>query len=434
MKQSWIWSALLLYTIVQVIYIVWFPLPLVSDSLTYFNYAQQAIQENTYYPNPSSIYSTWLVAPVYINYLIGILKINNSLAAILISNIVLNNLQLILLFLVVDKIFNRAAAYAAGLIYMLYLNNLGMVLMNLTEFMFGIFILASIYFYISRPILRNYILAGLFLGLAIGVRPTGLALFFSYICIFGFDLLQKKYEFKKLAVVAAGMLVYIFAMGLLSERNIDRFEYTSTTGPANLIMSANPNASGSYSDHFIKTDSIYKTKTTYYDRNEYLMSRSKEYIIDHPITWLSLIPKKIYLMFIFDGWAVSTLIQEQKSDLNSYLKNKNNYRQELNQRSFFAKAGFWIFNSWQYIVFGTILILFAIKTIQIKRWYLNKHELLLFAFIIITMGLTILSSVGHARYKYAPLVIAIALTSSLVVSVVDKVLPKFISNKHKQQN
>src|SRR5262245_20459997 len=113
LSNRFFWSVLLVYTFVQLAYVTFFPLPFISDSLNYILFAQQAIQENTYYPNPSAVYNQWLVAPVYINYIVTLLKIYNGPSIILYCNILLNLVQLTLVYNLAKKFYNTTAAQIA---------------------------------------------------------------------------------------------------------------------------------------------------------------------------------------------------------------------------------------------------------------------------------------------------------------------------------
>jgi 4-amino-4-deoxy-L-arabinose transferase-like glycosyltransferase len=355
------------------------------------------------------------------NYLILLLTLNNSVSIILYSNILLNVVQLALLFKVTEKIFGRKEATVAAVIYMLYLNNVGLVLLNLTELPFGLFVLVSIYFFISKKAFKNYLLCGVACGLAIGIRPTAWALVLSFFIVSITQLFQGKEKPAQFVLILVGILLYIIPMGLIAKRNIGRFEFTSTTGPANIIMSANPRAKGVFDPYFFYNDSIYLTKKTYVERNEYLITRSKEYIIEHPWKWLSLIPRKIYSTFISDGWGVPQLLNSQKWDINVYLKGKGQTRQEFQEETFLFRTAFWTLNIWQQLIYGFIAFFFLVQLyVFIKGRNFSSERLMINLFIIIGTGLTVASSVGNPRYKYNFLIVAIIVVSPVVAGLLRK--------------
>jgi hypothetical protein len=334
--------------------------------------------------------------------------------------------QLALVYIVTRKIFNNRVAWVAALLYMLYLNNLGLVLLNFTELMFGIFTLLSIFFYISDSTIRNNLLCGVFTGLAIGIRPTGWALVLVFLLLYLIDVLRRQPAHRRTALIFTGVMLYILPMGLLSERNIHRFEFTSTTGPANLIMTANPGAKGVYNGHFFKHDSVYLTLKTYPERDAYMMQLAKAYIREHPVEWLSLIPRKLYSTFISDAWTIEYLLGSSKWNINTYLKADAQERKEFNQQSTAFRIGFWTLNIWQQLVYGFIIILFVLQLGLSIRGKVRAGELVIYLFNLCVVGLSLLGSVGNPRYKYNFIILAIIAISPLVVRIYDtRIRPMF---------
>lgn len=418
------------YLLIQVIYVAFFQVPFISDSAGYLQFAREAVQEGTYYPNPSTIFNRWLVGPVYINYVGLLIRLSDNPAIILVFNILLNMAQMALVFVIARKLYNTRAALAAVLLYMLYLNNLGLVLLNLTELMFGVFVLLAIYFYISGPSRRNALWCGIFTGLSIGVRPTGWALVAAFLVLYVADLFLKRALHGKIALILLGVLLYIVPMGLLSQRNVGRFEFTATTGPSNLIMSANPMARGVFDDHFFETDSVYKTLRTYPERDQYLMSRAKAYIQEHPGTWLSLIPRKLYSTFISDGWAIEYLLNTNQWNLNTYLKGDHRVKEAFRDKSAAFRIGFWTLNIWQQLIYASIMIFFLYQALLLIRKKFRSEDLVVNLFILCGVGLSIMSSVGNPRYKYSFLIMAIVAGSPVAVQFYDRLVNRRRQHLH----
>jgi hypothetical protein len=405
--------SLVLYIGIQV-WLVSSPIPFLSDSANYVRYARLALEEHTYYPNPQSLYSAWIVAPVYINYTAVILKVFEDTYSILWFNIMLNLIQLALVMLIVRRWYGEVAGYVAAFLYMLYLNNLGLVMQNVTELMFGVFMLASIYYYTGEKKTSNAILCGIFTGLALGVRPTAMALILVYILIYLYDVYTRKYEHKQIVLILAGVVCYCLAMGMLSKRNIGQFEYTSTTGPSNLILSAIPEANGVFYGQFFKTDGTYRAIKTYPERDKYLMQRSRRYIAAHPMKWVGLIPRKIYSTFVFDGWAVEHLLGSSTWNLNTYLKGGASVKQKFQKLPVLTRVKFWVFNVWQQVLYGVMMVIFLYQLYRLIRKKGRREEYLINLFILIGVGLSIVSSVGNPRYKYNFLIAAILVISPVI--------------------
>ena len=423
MKNKFYLILFLVYFVIQIIYVVFYPLPFVSDSALNLSFAQAALREHTYYPNPSSIYDPAIIAPIYINYHVFLLKVFGNTSAILFSNILLNLVQLFLVYKITKKLFSERAAFSAFVIYVLYLNNLGLVLLNLTELPFGVMILSSIYFYISPPTIANGLLCGLTAGVAVGIRPTGWALVLAYLIIYIITIFQSKALKSKVITLAIGVLLFIVPMGLLSKRNIDRFEFTSVSGPSNLIMSANPRARGVFDPYFFNNDSTYKTKKTYFEKNQYLLEYSKKYIGGHFWEWTSLIPRKIYSTFISDGWSISLLLHRPAWDLNTYIKDNAEVKEAFQKESLFFRICFWGLNIWQQLIYGMITVFFLYYLVDFVRGKSFTIEgLLINLFVFGGLAITILFAVGTPRYKYNFLILSIILISPYAMFFFDKIL------------
>ena len=176
----------------QLIYIFYFSLPFQIDSLAYFNLAQECLAQNRLYPLPQHVNADYLVAPVYLNFIIVILKIYNSPNSDLFSSMLfLNFLQLFLVYRIGLRLFNARLAQLAILLYVFYLPNLGLVLQNLTELLFGVLALLSFLFYLKGK--KNYCISRwIFFGF--GNRCTTIWLGSSarlYFILFSATLFQK---------------------------------------------------------------------------------------------------------------------------------------------------------------------------------------------------------------------------------------------------
>lgn len=410
LTQALFIASVVMYIGIQLWYVAT-PVPFISDSANYVKYARLALAEQTYYPNPQSIYSAWIVAPVYINYTAVILRVFGNTYSILWFNIILNMTQFALVVLIVRRWYGMQAAYVAAFLYMLYLNNLVLVMLNFTELMFGIFTLASIYCYTGKKKTTNAVLCGIFAGLALGVRPTAWALILAYILLY---LYARRYEHKRIVLILTGVACYCLAMGLLSKRNIGRFEFTSTTGPSNLIMSATPDAKGVFNGRFFHNDSMYLAIKTYYDRDKYLMQRSKQYIAEHPGEWIALFPRKIYSTFISDGWGITYLLNSSYWDLNTYLKGDASVKQAFLNLPVLTRVKFWIFNIWQQLLYSMIMLTFLYQVYRLMRTKARREECLVNLFILLGVVLSIVSSVGNPRYKYNFLIVSILVISPII--------------------
>jgi Dolichyl-phosphate-mannose-protein mannosyltransferase len=407
----------LTYLVVQLIYIFFFPVKLQSDSLYYFRLAQDCIKANSFYPAPQHLYEDYIIAPLYINILFLILKIYNSTLVIRILNVILNSLQLLLLYKVSAKIFNKDVAIYSSLIYIFYLNNLGIVLLNYTELLFGVLILASIYFYLSaeqadlKNNKRGYFVAGIFAAASIGVRPLGWALILAYIIIYIFKLRKNSSNKFEILRVVSGLLIFILFFGSFNYIHFHKFIYTSTTGSSNLLMGANDKATGAFNSRvFDKGEAGYienPEHVTYQEKEDYWRREAVKWIKEHPFKWISLIPVKLFFTFAWDDISISALANEQNWDFFHIVKyiiqNKSisGILPDSNLGTKLIYFGLQIVTELYYYIILFFIIVGILLTI--KSDMINSETLCLMLFALFGILITIIVY-GIPRYKYSFLI------------------------------
>jgi len=300
----------LFYILAECALLFRFPVQYVSDSAYYLKLAQDCIRSNSFYPTPHQLYDDLIIAPLYINMIILLLKIYNSTITIGIYNIILNSLQLYLLYKIVSHLFNEKTAVIAALFYMLYLNNAGMIVVNLTELSYTTLLLLSVYFYLKEGKF-DLLYAGLFCGASIAVRPLGWALLIAYLIVLIIKHPKGKL-LRHISFVIIGFAAFIIAFGSITKIYSGYFIYTSTTGPINILMSANDNANGGF--YSIQSDEkgpgyIPGGDTlTFRQKQDIMQNRGVSWIKEHPFKWISFIPNKIILLFRSDDITVSRLV------------------------------------------------------------------------------------------------------------------------------
>ena len=84
------WTLVILYVVSQIIMILFTRVPLVSDSLRYYQLAMDCLQKSTFYPAPHNDYDPYITAPVYINYLILLLSVHASVKMVYLSNLIIS--------------------------------------------------------------------------------------------------------------------------------------------------------------------------------------------------------------------------------------------------------------------------------------------------------------------------------------------------------
>jgi len=427
-RKDFLKYSISIYIIIQILYVTFLNLPFRSDSMMFYNFAQQSLAIGKLYPNMAMISSDYLVSPVFVNYNFILLNIINSPFIILYFNILLNSIQLFLIYKITLKIFGTQSALWAAIIYMLYLTNLGLVLSNLSELLFGVLIFSSIYFFLSKNSILNFLLCGLFAGFALGVRPVAAAVILAYIIICFYELIKKKYpDYRKILFILSGVLIYILLMGSISKKNIGHFIYTAGTGQINIALSSNDGATGIYSDSIFNYDSVYRTKTTFIEKNDYLFNKSVKWIKQHPFRFFSTIPRKIYSTFISDDWVVSPHSHTNNWEFNRFVKSFKNpgLRKEFNSEPLSFRIIFIILNFLHQLIYSCIFIMILFQFYYfIKNKLIDNNIILFYLIIFLGYGLTFIASVGTPRYKYPIILVGIILISPVIHKFIQQIFKK----------
>lgn len=400
---------LAIYLCLQLFYITFLPLPFQSDSLEHLRLARECLEAGGLYPLPHHRFDDYILAPLYINFLIGLLSINNATTTILFANLVLNFLQLFLLYKISKQLLAQENwARLTVILYVFYLTNLGLILLNLTELAFGVLSLASFHFYLHSQ-KRDAGLAGVFLALAIGVRPFGWALLFAYLTIYLHHCARRQAQHARMMSLLLGFSLTIAAIGFTTKSYFGDFIFTATTGPANMLMGAHAYANGAYNKKVFEPghpgfipDGENKT---YVQKGERWMQETKRWIQTHPLSWLSLLPLKILHTFARDDWAINTLTH--RSDWSLYRVGKIILHDKTLSGIFAGepfgfKVGFLALQIIHHVYYFAVLALMLYQFYFLIKSKAAKHQkkfaiIYLFAFYGIGINLF---TVGDPRYKY----------------------------------
>lgn len=420
--QILVW-AFAVYLALHVLYFFLPSFPFVSDSLSYYQWAQEDIRTGTLYPSRynAHLQEEGVVAPVYINMEIAVLSIWNNPKAIFILSALLNIGQLFLVYLISRRRFGEVAAAVAGCLYMVYLNNLGLVLLNYTELSFGFFLLLSVYLFFTRQGNLALLVSGFSLGLAIGVRPTGLAAVIAFVLVTAWNAFRRRWEVRRPLLVALGLCVYVLLAGMYTRYSINDFLFMSTTGPANLLVGAHDHADGQYSGAVLAGPEF--RKDTYKERNRAYLDHAIGWIQAHPFQWIATFPRKLYSTYITDDFAVSQLLLNQDWTLNRYVKDLRGgtLSSEFNKEPFLFRAAFLAINIYHQFFYCAVLVLLIMHAVALTRQKaITREEVLLYLFIALGIAMTLVGSIGSLRYKYNYFIIAIILCSPYMARQLEK--------------
>jgi len=399
----------LFYAVIQIVYVSFVRLPFSSDSLRYYNLAQECIKEGTFYPASHNLYDSYIVSPFYINYTILILRIYNSPTTIYISNICLNLLQFFLIYKIAGKLFEtKLYQFLAGVLYVLYLTNLGAIFFNLTEFMFGVFVLTSFYFYLRKRKI-DFLLSGIFLALAINIRQMGFALLLSYLTIYLICFVKKKAYHSKMLFILTGFTLTILIVGFLIKLHYGQFIFYSDNGPVNILIGANDDATGTYNDRVFKKGKIGyiedESALTHVEKEEFWKNQAMCWIKNHPFKWLLLFPNKLAYMFLYDDWSIPALLNTNRWNLYAVgkiiLKEKR-MSDVFEEESLFFKIAFILLYVIHHVYYFSLLFMMIFQFYYYRKkrmqFWLDKF-LEIYLFSLYGIGMTLLAF-GSSRFKY----------------------------------
>lgn len=416
-------AVIFFYIIIQIIILITVPISYSSDSLYYYKLAQQSITAHSFYPAPEHLFEDYIIAPLYINILIIVLFINNSVFSIGILNVFSNLIQLYFVYKLTEKIFSKNAAKTAAILYMFYFNSLGFILMNMTELVFNCFILGSIYFYLKGS-KKSYFISGLLVGAAIGVRPIGWVLIIIYTFIVCNELFKKKKNIKPLLVLA-GTVLFILIFGSTTYLSFGDFVFTSNNGPVNVLVGANNNATGAYNASvFNEGNSGYINMPqlrTFYEKENYWKIQAQNWILKHPFKWISLFPMKLVYIFAWDDITLSNFFDFGSWNLYRVVKEVSTTRSIKNillEFPVYEKIFFICIQIFHHLYYFFIMWMFYNFILSVnKKLIMNEGVIIPIGFII--LGLLInLITFGDARFKYPYLILIIVLISPKVYELV----------------
>jgi hypothetical protein len=423
---------IILYVTIQLLLVLFLPIEYRSDSHRYFNLAQDCLQANSFYPASQHLYSYYILTPLFLNILVVLLKISNSIFIISIFNLVLNSLQLFLTYKLSLKIFNKNVAAITVLLYIFYLNNLGFVVSNLTELLFGVLVLAALIFYLRKGSLNDF-MCGLFIGASISVKPVGYTLLLAFFLFFIYSKIKfnKSYPFIWLI---SGVITFISVFGLFNHLHFGRFIITASTGPINILMGANDNATGGYKDEVFKPGNegylANGDSMTYSEKNDFYTDKSLDWITSHPLRWLGLMPMKLVHTFIWDDITVSYLLDSGDWDFAKtvkYLWIDKSFKNILPDASLTKKILF-ITVEGIHLIYYYILLALCIIGIIVYKKNIIKSEITPIIILYVLFGIVmIIIVVGNLRFKYPYVIILLPFAANYIYQITERAKKKDIA-------
>jgi hypothetical protein len=407
-----------IYVLVQIVLILTINTNYRSDALYYYKLAQESIEQNEFYPAKQHIYEDYIVAPFYINILIILLKIYNSTITISFFNLAIILLQILLLYKITVKLFSEEIARLTILLFILYLNTLGLILQNYTELFFLLLTTASIYFYLLN---KNVylILSGIFLGGAIAVRPAGWALLLAFISIQLFMSIKNKKLLFNYFHIYTGTLIFIILFGGFTFLHFGKFEFTSTTGPVNLLFGANDDATGGFNSIVFEKGKAgyieYPDSLTYIQKGKFYQEQAIKWITENPVKWISLALLKFFHTYGWDDISLSSLLGFGDTNFAREIRiliSKRGLSDSLSDTTLLDRVLYFSVLILSHLFYYSLLVAIAFGIYNLFKKKLSTNSTSLILFFVFFATLMIMITVGTPRYKYPMFILMLPFAAS----------------------
>lgn len=395
---------ILIYALIQLVLILTSDIYYTSDASYYYNLAQECIEQNEYYPAKGHLYEDYIFAPLYINVTIIILKMFNSPLTISLFNFLIILVQILILYKIAFKIFSDKIASISVMLYIFYLNTLGLSLLNYTELFFVLLVSLAVYLFLQS---KNYsfVLAGIILGGAIAVQPTAWALLIAFLTLQLYVSYKNKRLSKSYFYLYGG--IFILCLGGWTYSHYGKFEYSSTTGPVNLLIGANDDATGGFNSTVFekgKAGYIEHPETlTYIQKEDFYREKVIIWIKENPLKWISLAPLKLLHAFAWDDIAMSSLLIFQEINFGRALKNLfagNRTSIVLENRSVITYILYFFILFLHHLYYYLLLGAISFGIFHIIKNKLSNDGIKLILFFSLISILIIIIIFGTPRFKY----------------------------------
>ena len=303
-----------LWILSQIIYIcLYWDSPQYSDAYNYQKWAWECFSNGSWYPETQQFYSeSYICYAGYINFLIACLHIFGTLKFVPIINLLLNTLQLFALYKICKNISNQTVAYYFVIFYCILLSNISIVAVTTSDLFFMTFMMCSLALIQKKHFLL--FLSGILIAYANYVRPFAI-LFLLPIFLY---VLYHKFNWKYYISYFCGITFMTLLLLIFSYTINGTLHISSTTGGTNLIIGANDDINGTYTDKVFQEGNIgYIADDATYDvfqKDSIWKSRSIEWIKENPAKYLAYAPIKMARLWWADSYSHLLLSNEKHND------------------------------------------------------------------------------------------------------------------------
>lgn len=404
-------ATICIWVLVQIFLVyTYYSAELIGDPGYYVYYATECAHRGTMYPDFMNYHDQYIFAPGWVNFLTFCIKFFGNVDFVPYLNIIFNIFIVYFIYQIAQKISGgiKSVAYIAVYVFIVLPANTTMVTTLYSEIFFEVLAIASFYLILKNKY-HYWIIAGILIALAYWTRPLALAWIIAAVCFLWFT-------YKKIRIIGVyviSIVITCITIAYSTRQNFPDYIYSASTGGVNLIMGANDLATGLYcyeardkgglgylpglysADEYIPvkayaTDSTflhkYSNRYSYKECDSIWKARSVDWILNHPIKWVSMLPYKTYALFSHSGFYIPNFAHYDNVVVKSYCR-------------VFA------------IILFKMMILVVLYGAFVYLWK-TKESIYILLPIILCSGMTLVT-VAMARYNFIMLpniVIAFAMT------------------------
>ena len=277
----------------------------ISDAARYVGTALRCVREGHFYPVAADFIGKGAAGTGYVNLLVLLFRLTGSVRSAYVLNMVFVQILLFSVLTLACRATGSPDVCAlTAILFCLSAPYWAEICIARTELCFtALAFLALALLYGKRGGLP--LLAGLLLAYANWVRPLAMAFFVSAVWI----LLYRRAKWHGYVRLFAGAAIMIAAICLFTYHGSGRFVYQPTVASGNLLIGANEDADGSYSDVvFSEGKAGYipheQKKTMAFDEiNAVYSAEAKKWIRENPGRYVSLMPRRLFYMYAMDTYS-----------------------------------------------------------------------------------------------------------------------------------
>jgi hypothetical protein len=378
----------------QIVLIVYFwGKPQGSDQGEYMKLAKRCFEVGEWYPSGKDLYTSFIWAPGFVNYLILQLHLFGTLNANLFSNLFMNIAIVAEIYYLGKRFFSKKTATLAVIIWCFLYSNMMIVVPAGTEIPF-LFLSLTAFCLCLHPQILFLSMAGLLFALANWMRPLAI-IFLAGAAIY---MLWKKYAPVHYLSLLLPLLLLVFLVGKMTERQIGHFVYQSTTSGFNLIMTANDKAYGGVATSLTKdsTSAVFiagEEELTCFQRDSIWTARAVRWIKAHPARFGMLFVKKLAGLYVEDSWSERPILGGD-GFVDSYV-----VAGKVEKSAFIARVVQMGLKSLTYY-FALVAFCYAAVTSFRRKTWLSEKGILLFILLAGTLAICLFSVTPRYHYPY----------------------------------